>query len=228
MAREQHGEARDAAQVLVEVGLALAQDPQQHVAGLALGRVGAKPLLPVHAAVREQQRRRGVVGLLGSSTEPLELEIENALPASDSAAEPTATTPSPLGPSSGREHAELVAAEPVGGAGRLHRGGQVLAQAAQQRIPGGMAEAVVVRLEPVEVEQREQRAGRSPSIASSRSSIRRRRLPSPVTGSDCDSRLLTASSVRWSENSSAIRTITTPSVAVAKPAANGFTGANWL
>ena len=48
----------------------------------------------------------------------------------------------------------------------------------------------------------------------------RRRLPSPVTGSDCDSRLLTAISVRWSENSSAIRTITTPSVAVAKPAAN--------
>ena len=91
----------------------------------------------------------------GSSTEPLELEIENALPASDRAAEPIATTPSPLGAVERRQHAELVAAEPVGGAGRLHRGGEVLSQPPQQRITGGMPEAVVVGLEPVEVEQRE-------------------------------------------------------------------------
>jgi hypothetical protein len=59
-----------------------------------------------------------------------------------------------------REHAELVAAHPVGGPAGGHRGLQACGEAGQQRVAGGVAEGVVVGLEAVEVEDRQHdRAG---------------------------------------------------------------------
>ncbi len=54
-----------------------------------------------------------------------------------------------------REHRELVAAEPVGLGAALHRLGELAAEADQQRVAGRMAERVVVGLEAVEVEDRQ-------------------------------------------------------------------------
>ena len=56
-----------------------------------------------------------------------------------------------------REHAELVAAEAVGGVAGADRVGEPSAEAGQQRVARGMPERVVVGLEAVEIEQDEQR-----------------------------------------------------------------------
>ena len=56
----------------------------------------------------------------------------------------------------GGEQAELVAAHAVGGAVGAERVGQVAAEPVQQRVAGRVAEGVVVGLEAVEVEEREQ------------------------------------------------------------------------
>jgi hypothetical protein len=53
------------------------------------------------------------------------------------------------------EQAELVAAHPVDAPQAVRHGFQALGKADEQRIAGGMAEAVVVLLEAIEVEERE-------------------------------------------------------------------------
>src|SRR5436309_2816015 len=53
------------------------------------------------------------------------------------------------------EQAELVASQPVRRATPADRGREALAEAVEQRIPRGMTEGVVVRLEPVQVEEDE-------------------------------------------------------------------------
>ena len=59
------------------------------------------------------------------------------------------------GESVGAEDAELVAAHPVGRAAAPDEEAELLAEPAQQHVAGRMAERVVVLLEPVEVEERE-------------------------------------------------------------------------
>ena len=82
----------------------------------------------------------------------------------------------------GDQDAELIAAHPVGRPWPLDGGHQRRRRAAQQHIAGAVAEGVVVALEAVEIEHHERRGWPRPArwIASSRSSINRRRLPSPV------------------------------------------------
>ena len=53
------------------------------------------------------------------------------------------------------QDAELVAAQAVGAAVARDRGGEIGAEALQQRVAGGVAEGVVVLLEAVEVEEGE-------------------------------------------------------------------------
>ena len=55
----------------------------------------------------------------------------------------------------GRDHAELVSAQTVGATVGRDRGLEALGELGQERVTGRMAEAVVVRLEAVEVEERE-------------------------------------------------------------------------
>src|SRR5207247_3971515 len=62
-----------------------------------------------------------------------------------------------------RQHAELVAAEPVGATLALDRGVEPVRDASEQGVAGRVAERVVVRLEAVEVED-DQREGQ-PVIA---------------------------------------------------------------
>ena len=58
----------------------------------------------------------------------------------------------------GQQHAELVAAHAVGGAGAGDVVGELGPQALQQRVAGRVAVGVVVVLEAVEVEERQHRA----------------------------------------------------------------------
>ena len=55
----------------------------------------------------------------------------------------------------GRDDAELVSTQTVGATVGRDRGLEALGELSQQRVTGRMAEAVVVRLEAVEVEERE-------------------------------------------------------------------------
>ena len=71
----------------------------------------------------------------------------------------------------GRDDAELVSAQSVGATVGRDRGLQALGELSQQRVTGRMAEAVVVRLEAVEVEQREDRGSDSASVSCARSSM---------------------------------------------------------
>ena len=56
----------------------------------------------------------------------------------------------------GDQHAELVAAHAVGTPVGLDRGAQLAGEAGEQRVAGRVAEAVVVALEAVQVEDHEQ------------------------------------------------------------------------
>ena len=86
---------------------------------------------------------------------PYEQPMANASPASDSAAAASATTVSARVRLDRGEHAELVAAHPVGVADPVDGVRQALAEAGQQRVARWMAERVVVLLEAVEIEERE-------------------------------------------------------------------------
>ena len=96
------------------------------------------------------------------------------------------------------EHAELVAAEPVGAAVRLRRpSASFAAETGEQGVARRMAEGVVVALEAVEVEEREQLLARSACRAPRRGRrISARRLPRPVSGSVSASDLRAAAAVR--------------------------------
>src|SRR4051794_6039883 len=147
------GEARHVSQVPVEARFALAQQAEQHAAGLAQGGVGALSLLRVHAAVGDPQgggRRLGFAGQLDPAPRGPDREAgaaigEGGLGGLD---DHVGFRLADRG-----EHAELVAAEAVGPAPGNRRGGQIGAEALEQLVAGGVAEAVVVRLEAVEVEE---------------------------------------------------------------------------
>src|SRR5206468_11987112 len=62
----------------------------------------------------------------------------------------------------GRDEAELVAPETVRGAFRARPGGELAAEAGEERVARGVAEAVVVALEAVQVEEHQQRRSWAP------------------------------------------------------------------
>ena len=88
----------------------------------------------------------------GSTTRPCDAVTEKPSPCSLSAPTARATSGASSSQRAFDEQAELVAAEPVGAPAD---GGQRGRQAAQQRVPGRVAERVVVVLEAVEVEEDE-------------------------------------------------------------------------
>ena len=141
----------------------------------------------------------GVAASAGMRARPCEQPISKAWPVSLSA---SAASSSELVAPAGRdggEQAELVAAHPVDAAEALGRRLQALGQADEQRVAGRVAEAVVVLLEAVEVEEREQLrplVARERTSRVSRSATSARRLPRPVRASvRASSRL--AASRRW-------------------------------
>ena len=134
---------------------AFGDDLQQEVGALAPDRrpVG---LVRVHALVGQPQgllRRRRLGRDAGEAVRAADLEGVAGV------AERLGGQQQQLVALAGRdrgEQAELVAAHPVDAAEALGRRLQALGQADEQRVAGRVAEAVVVLLEAVEVEEREQ------------------------------------------------------------------------
>ncbi len=102
-------------------------------------------------------------------TTPWAAPIEKPGPCSESAATLACTSASIVLGGVAQEHAELVAAHPVGGAVGGDDRPQLVAEARQQGVAGGVAEGVVVALEAVEVVQHE-----LPRLARARRGGRRR------------------------------------------------------
>ena len=224
LAADRQRQVGGAAQVHVQVGLALGQAAQQHVARLAPGGDAPVALAGVHAPVGELQRL-GRVGDLHRRLAPTPCEVVTSKPSPCSASAATQASASTLQPGRPRvdDDAELVAAEPVGAAVAVHGVREPLAEPHQQAVAGGVAEGVVVLLEAVEVEQHAARTGCSRvacGSSSSRSAIRLRRLRSPVSGSVSASRRLWASTRWFSANTSAVRTRTSSSVSAARARAS--------
>ena len=138
----------------VELRLALAQDAEEHVSHLTLRRTRATTLCRVHPAVREAQSCTRIAGLLGQEDHPARAADREAIAVrterrgsrSDRIADMMRA---------GRDDAELVSAQTVGGTVGRDRDLEAPGELSQQRVTGRMAEAVVVRLETVEVEERE-------------------------------------------------------------------------
>jgi hypothetical protein len=145
----------DIARVLAEIRAVLGEEPQQDVGALTPSRHAAGRLLLIHALVGEQQRRLGSLGVgrqhrdteRAADREALALLGERAR---REGCEAVRGSTGDLG-----DDAELVAAHAVRGPDPLHRAVQTLAEPGEQRIPGQMAERIVVLLEAVEVEQRQ-------------------------------------------------------------------------
>ena len=81
------------------------------------------------------------------------------------------------------QHHELVAADPVGGVGRAHRGAQALAEGAEARVAGLVAERVVDLLQAVEIEHHDAEArarARTAGELALEVLVERRWFPSPV------------------------------------------------
>ena len=138
--------------------VALVEDAQQQVVGLLHRRVDR---LLFSSYMRWSAIRRasaGVVASPGSISQPPEAPIENPSPFSESASRAFSTVVhhGSVAVAGLAEHAELVAAQPVCGSGTGNRARQGRAEPLQQGVTGGMAEVVVVGLEAVEIEQREQ------------------------------------------------------------------------
>ena len=130
----------------------------------------------------------------------------------------------------GGEHAELVAAHPVGAAVAVDGRGQRPAEAREQGVARGMAVGVVVGLEAVEVEEHEQQRplGRDAAQPGSRGPRpRRRRLPRPVSSSVCASPRLVPSRLMCSPSVSQSRTPATASVAKASTTAMSLARWKW-
>ena len=198
--------------------------------GLALGRAGTGPLLGVHAAVGEPQGLAGASASCGKQDgaaasfrprTPLRPPGGQAWPLRRS----LRVTLSSSRASTQNSSPPSRYATTVG----LHRSRQLVSQASEQHVAGEVTEAVVVGLEPVEVEDREQCrcALSSAAVTRSRSWSSRRRFPSPVSGSvsasDCDWR----SRITFSSKARIIRTTTITSVAPESQIARSETRSKW-
>src|SRR5439155_20977586 len=158
---ERAGQLPDSLKALAHRRLALAQGLHQHVARLPHGGAGATTLLSVEALVSEVQRLRRRVGFIGKRHAAERGADRKALALLRERLQGPADDRLLAVACGGGQHAELVAAEPVSGSVELRRGHrEALAQAGKQSIAGRVAEAVVVSLEAVEVEERED-VGRS-------------------------------------------------------------------
>src|SRR6185295_13568386 len=155
LAAHRDGDAGHVLLVIRWLELAVAQDADQQVMGPGFEAAGANALLLVHAAVGDPQRLAGYQGLVGkrhgarrgADAKSLTLFCQSGSPGFDDG---------PHAPAAQlREDAEFVAAQAVGAAAGLHSGRQVRAQPAKQAVAGGVAEAVVVELEPVQIVESE-------------------------------------------------------------------------
>ena len=148
----------DVGHVAAQLRLALGQHLHQHVARLPAAGRAARVLVRVHALVGELQRGLRARGLGGDLDDPVGGGDVEALAVLgervDRAPDDRVEAPEPAV----EQQAELVAAEPVGGAAALDRAGQRAAEPREQRVARRMPERVVVGLEAVEVEE-QQRAG---------------------------------------------------------------------
>ena len=155
LAADRLGHLGHVVQVDVQLGLALAEGAQEHVARLAAGGGAATVLLRVHAPVRNLERLRCFVRLLGGQDGAERARDLEALASFGQGGARGGGQDVDPGGARPAEHAELVAAEPVRraiGGGRLAK---PAAQAGEQRVAGGVAVGVVVLLEAVEVEEHE-------------------------------------------------------------------------
>ena len=130
---------------------------EEQIARLPLRRDAVVVLLGVHALVDDAQRRRRVAGLTRQEGEAA--RRADRLVLLGQRLERLADRVLELGRRPVQEHAELVSAQPVGGARRRERRRQAGAEPRQQRVAGRVPVGVVVGLEPVEVEHREHRGG---------------------------------------------------------------------
>ena len=140
-----------------QLGVAFLEGPQEHVAALAVGGAPGAGLLGVHPLVDQAHGLGHVLAFLGEQDGPI----------GGGDGEPAAVFAEGLG---GRrddrgggvgvhrgQDAELIPTEPVGAAAVVGHGLlQGLGQPDEQGVAGGVAEAVVVALEAVEVEQHQQ------------------------------------------------------------------------
>src|SRR5581483_7985786 len=164
LAADRHGEPRDALVMVRQLGLAVAKDRDQELVGLAIDATAALGLLRVHAPIGEPQDLAGDRRLgrdqdrarRSAYPEALALLGEGASPRLDDSID---------GPAERRnEDAELVPPEAVGASSRLHVRRQLRSEAAEEAVPGRVAEGVVVELEAVEVVEGEDVA--SPCVTS--------------------------------------------------------------
>ena len=146
------------AQVTAQVRVSLGQHPEQHVRALAAGRRAAQPLVRVHPLIRQAHRLGDVGRSRSEAARRREVAVTlKASPCSVSAADAAPRSGSvPVRPSDGR--ARRTRRRPSGRPAPRPLTGrrEVAPQPREQCIAGRMAEGVVVCLEAVEVEQRQQ------------------------------------------------------------------------
>src|SRR4051812_23755688 len=136
-------ELGDASKVPVQLRLPLTQNAEEHVSHLALGRARAAALRRVHPAVREPQRGARVVGLLGQEDDAARACDREALAMGRQRRRRGRNRLTGLLRARG-DDAELVSTEAVGATVRLDRRLETFSELSQQRVAGGMTEAVVV------------------------------------------------------------------------------------
>ena len=118
------------------------------------GGQAAALLLRVHALVGEPERLVGLGRLVGQRDRPYAAEIVEALAVLAQRALGARDHELGLRAVVAHDDAELVAAHPVGVAAPRDEAREVVAEPAEQRVAGGVAERVVVLLEAVQVEER--------------------------------------------------------------------------
>ena len=153
--RDGLGQLGHAADVLAQLGVALGQRAQQHVAALVARRAAAAVLVGVHALVGDAQRLAGVVRpRRARAIAPNEQVMAKPSPCSVRARGAVGALRDGIR-SDAEQHAELVAAHAVGRAGADDVLAELGSEALQQGVAGRVAVGVVVVLEAVEVEERQ-------------------------------------------------------------------------
>ena len=158
-AADRVGEGRDPAEVLVEIRLLLAQRLDQHVAHLLpVALAATSPLLLVQALVGELEGERDVAGLVGKDDRAVGGADREAPAVLREGRRGRGQAIGKVRAHRAQQDAELVAAQTVRLAGALDRARYGTPEAGEERVARGVAEGVVVALEPVEVEEDEDRA----------------------------------------------------------------------
>ena len=143
--------------VRTQVGGVLVDHGEQEVARLPLRGDAVVVLLRVHALVDDAQGRGRIAGLTRQEREAA--RRADRLVLLGQRLERLADGLLELGRRAVQEHAELIPAQPVGGARRGECRREAGAEAGQERVAGRMPVRVVIGLEAVEVEHGEHRGG---------------------------------------------------------------------